>query len=157
MTPPGSVPSLRRTLERDLRDGTLEGRLLKKIRKEYEPVKVSENLRREVMTRLGDHPLRKKFYFPEYTPVFQYFFTDDQERLFVVTSEKGPSRQYISDVFNAEGVFIARAELGYYDLLKAFWEGNELGLKTKNGHLYFLREKPSGYKELVVSRMIWTK
>jgi len=109
------------------------------------------------MTRLGDHPLRKKFYFPEYTPVFQYFFTDDQERLFVVTSEKGPSRQYISDVFNAEGVFIARAELGYYDLLKAFWEGNELGLKTKNGHLYFLREKPSGYKELVVSRMIWTK
>jgi hypothetical protein len=41
--------------------------------------------------------------------------------------------------------------------VKAFWEGNELGLKTKKGRRYFLREKPSGCKELVVRRMIWTE
>jgi len=66
----------------------------------------------------------------------------------------GPSGQYISDVFSAEGAFIARASLGHFDLLKATWEGNELGLKVKNGHLYCLWEKPSGYKELVVSRLV---
>lgn len=136
---------------------SLEGRLLRKIRKEYKPVKVPQNLRREVMDRLGDHPLSKKFYFPEYMPVFQYFFNDDSERLFVVTAEKGPLGQYITDVFNAEGVFIARANFGYYDLLKAIWEGNELGMKAKAGRIYCLREKPSGYKELVVSRLVWTK
>lgn len=135
----------------------LQGSLLRKIRKEYKPAKVTESLKSEVLERLGDHPLRSKLYFPDHRPGFQHFFADEQERLFVVTSEKGPSGQYISDVFNAEGVFIARAALGYFDLLKAFWEGNELGLKTKNGRLYFLREKSSGYKELVVSRLIWTK
>jgi hypothetical protein len=131
----------------------LEGGLLRKIRKEYNPVKVSESLKRDAMNRLGDHPLAKKFYLPEYMPVFQYFFTDEQERLFVVTSDKGPSGQYVSDVFSAEGVFIARASLGYFDLLKAIWEGNELGLKAKNNRIYCLKENPSGYNELVVSRL----
>ncbi|MFZ2053759.1 MAG: hypothetical protein WAU81_06140 [Candidatus Aminicenantales bacterium] len=82
-------------------------------------------------------------YFPEHMPVFKYF------------TEMGASGQYISDVFNAEGVFIARASLGNYDLLKDIWEGNTLGLKAKNGRIYCLKEKPSGYKELVVSRLIW--
>lgn len=135
---------------------SLEGRLLRKIRKEYKPVRVPESLKRDVKERLGDHPLSKKLYFPEDMPIFQYFFTDDRERLFVVTPEIGPSGQYISDVFNAEGVFIARASLGYYDLLKAIWEGNELGMKVKDGRFYCLKEKPSGYKELVVNRLVWT-
>jgi hypothetical protein len=39
--------------------------------------------------------------------------------------------------------------------LKAIWEGNELGIKAKNNRLYCLKEKPSGYKELVVSQLIW--
>jgi hypothetical protein len=133
----------------------LEGKLLRKIRKEHKPVKVPQNMKKEVLERLGDHPLSKKLFFPENMPVFQYFFTDDQERLFVVTPEIGPSGQYISDVFNAEGVFIARASLGYFDLLKAIWEGNELGMKLKNGRFCCFKEKPSGYKELVVSRFVW--
>jgi hypothetical protein len=133
----------------------LEGKLLRRIRKEHISVKVPENMKKEILERLGDHPLSKKLFFPENMPVFQYFFTDDRERLFVVTPEIGPSGQYISDVFTAEGVFIARASLGYFDLLKAIWEGNELGMKIKNGRLYCFKEKPSGYKELVVSRLVW--
>lgn len=53
----------------------LEGRLMRKIRKEYEPVRVPENLKREVMDRLVNHPLREKLYFPEYMPVFQHFLS----------------------------------------------------------------------------------
>jgi hypothetical protein len=133
----------------------LDGRLIRKIRKDYQPVRVPESLKAEVFAELCNHPLRNKFYFPDAMPAFQYFFTDDEERLFVVTSEKSAGGQNICDIFNRDGVFIARKGLGFYDLLRAIWQGRELDIVAKNGRVYCLREKPTGYKELVVSRLIW--
>lgn len=136
----------------------LDGILMRKIRKDFQPVRIPESLKTEAFAELGEnHPFRKKFYFPEEMPAFQYFFTDDEERLYVATSEKGPDGQNMCDIFSRDGVFIARKALGFYDLLHAIWQGRELDIVAKNGRVYCLREKPSGYKELVVSRFIWTK
>lgn len=135
----------------------LQGNLLRKIRKESRPVGVPEGLKAEVLAKLGSHPLKDKLYFPENMPVFQYFFVDDEGRLFVVTAEKSETGQYISDIFSPEGIFIGRASLGYFDLIKLTWEGIELGIMAKNRRLYCLKEKESGYKELIVSQMIWAR
>ncbi|OGD40121.1 MAG: hypothetical protein A2V45_02765 [Candidatus Aminicenantes bacterium RBG_19FT_COMBO_58_17] len=136
----------------------LDGKLVRTIiKKDYRPVRVTETIKSEVLKKLATNPLRDNLYFPEYMPIFQYLFTDDEGRLFVVTSERGETGQYISDIFNPDGVFICRASLGYFDLIRLIWEGQEFGIVAKKNRLYCLREKASGYKELVVSRMIWTQ
>jgi hypothetical protein len=127
------------------------------IKKNYRPARVLGTLKSEILKKLGTHPLRDNLFFPEHMPIFQYLFTDDEGRLFVVTSEKGETGQYISDIFNPAGVFICRASLGYFDLVRLIWEGQEFGIVAKKNRLYCLREKTSGYKELIVSRMIWTE
>jgi hypothetical protein len=89
-------------------------------------------------------------------PIFQYFFADNEERLYVVTSEKsGDGKQFISDIFNSDGIFIGKKTVGFFDLLTYIWGGQELDILGKNNRLYALREKENGYKELVVYKMKW--
>ncbi|MEW5900702.1 MAG: 6-bladed beta-propeller [Acidobacteriota bacterium] len=133
----------------------LDGNLVRKMRKKYQPVRVQESLKTEIFAELGNHPFRNKFYFPEEMPAFQFFFVDDEERLYVATSEKSADGQNICDILNRDGIFIARKALGFYDLLRAVWQGRELDIIAKRGRLYCLREKDSGYKELAVFRMSW--
>lgn len=135
----------------------LEGSLIRKIRRDYQPVRVPESLKVEVFAELGSHPLRGKLSFPEAMPAFQYIFTDDEERLFVVTSEKSAEGRNVCDIFNRDGIFIARQALGFYDLLRAIWQGRELDIVAKNGRAFCLREKESGYKELIIYRTSWSQ
>ncbi len=69
----------------------LEGKLERKIRKEYKPVPITEEFKTKYMKRFkrAREELRKKIYFPESQPPFQYCFTDDEGRLFVMTYERG--------------------------------------------------------------------
>jgi hypothetical protein len=141
----------------DIATYDLEGHRLRKIRKEYQPVKVPLGLKKEILSGLGQNPLKNKVVFREFMPVFQYFFTDAEERLYVVTSEKNPEEgQHIADIFNKNGIFIAKKALGYYDFIKSLWMGQELGILAKNNRLYCLGEKEaSGYKQLFVYRATW--
>lgn len=60
-------------------------------------------------------------------------------------NEKGGNHgEIIRDVFNRDGAFIARKSLP-----KSF------GIKSKKNLFYCVREKDSGYKELVVYKMRW--
>ncbi len=97
---------------------------------------------------------RKIAYFPKHLPPFQFFFVDEGGDLFVMTYEKGSSpRKYIYDIFNENGIFIARTQLENISIL----DMRELPLNVMalNGRIYCLREKENGYKELVVYKMIW--
>jgi len=137
------------------------GALKKKISKDYDPVPVSESIKNTVYKamlrpQLEQFNIKEKIFFPDSMPPFQYFFTDDIRRLYVMTNEKGEnSKEYIYDIFNPEGIFIGRTKLDN--------SGNELNLKwggpfeakSKNNLLYHLRQKESGFKELVVHNMIW--
>ena len=137
----------------------LEGNLLRKIRKEYKPVEVPDDYKKEYLKPFVETEdswaknWGEKIYFPKYWYPFYSFFPDDEGRLFVMTFEEGENPgEYIFDIFNSEGIFIARKSLKS-SLSKARLP--ELHVKAKMNYLYCLREKESGYKELVVYKMRW--
>jgi hypothetical protein len=135
----------------------LAGNLLRKIRKEYMPVAVTAGFRKAALARLPQgSPVAGRLEFPDNKPSFQYMFADEKGRLFVATSEVDKvSGQDICDIFSPSGLFIGRAAVGYFDLLRLYWEGLNLDVVAKNQRFYVLHEKQNGFKELVVSKAIW--
>ncbi len=129
----------------------LEGNLVRKIKKDYRKVRVPDEYIKEKKESMSE-ALIQRSYFPEYFPPFQCAFTDDEERLFVITNEKGSRPgEYLCDIFNPEGIFIARASVsGIIDLGIIF-----LPPIAKKDLLYCLIEKENGYQELVVYKMKW--
>lgn len=132
----------------------LEGDLLRKIRKEYEPVAVTEDVKQDYFELWPkDDPLRNNFYFTEYWPAFRGLFGDDEGRLFVLTYEAGGSPgEFMYDIFNPEGAFIGRMSLANMKKLAA---PRSFAVKIKKNRLYCLREKEDGYKELVAYKLSW--
>ena len=138
-----------------------EGNLIRKIRKEYSPVEVSDEYKRKILDPYEKHPnvivqdIAKRIYFPKYMPPYQSFFCDDEGRLFVMTFEEGPHKgEYICDIFDPEGHFISRVGLGNF----AKWDNvvqSQLVVIAKQSRIYCIQQKDSGFKELVVYRMIW--
>lgn len=133
----------------------LEGRLQRKIKKKYKPSSLPENLREQGEDYLSKHPNAKQmFYIPEEIPPYNSFFLDDEERLYVMTYENGLDEdEYVHDVFTSDGVYFARQGLKSYGKLR--WSLDPLSAIAKNGRLYCLQEKESGYKELVIFKMRW--
>lgn len=135
----------------------LEGILKRKIKKEYKHVEVSEEYKKRYLKQFDSPQMesfKDKVYFPKDMPPFQYMFSDDSKRLYVMTYEKaGNQKECIYDIFNADGVFIARTSFGNISTL-AFVE-QALPIKSKNDKVYCTREKDNGFKELVVYKMKW--
>ena len=132
----------------------LDGNLLRKIRKEYRPVKVTEEIKDAILGpdyRKSGIPQNK--YFLDPLPPLNQFFADDEGRIFVMTYEPGQNAgEYIWDIFNPDGVFVGRKALNIV------WAGLYYGPRytfVKKGHLYCHQEKESGFNELVVYKMIW--
>ncbi len=132
------------------------GNLLRKIKKEYQPVKISEKVKEETREWTKDPrsvTYGKKIRISNHWPPFQYLFTDDEGRLFVMTYEESDKpNQYIYDVFNPDGVFITRISLGNM-VFFSLWDIQYA--TARKGRIYCLQKKPNGYKELVVYKMIW--
>jgi hypothetical protein len=72
-----------------------------------------------------------------------------------MTYEDGESPgEFMYDVFNPDGIFIGRMSLGNL----VFEQGDRWNIQyvtAKKNRLYCLRKKDSGYRELVVYKMIW--
>jgi hypothetical protein len=132
----------------------LDGNLVRKVRKEHRPVRVTDDIKDEI---LGPSWRRAGFsqgtYFPEPMPPLNQFFTDDEGRIFAMTYEAGPAPgEYLWDIFNADGIFVGRKALN------VLWAGLYAGPRytfIKNGHLYHHRVKDTGYHVLVVSKLTW--
>ncbi len=132
----------------------LDGRLIRKIRKEYRPVRVTEEIKDAILgpdyRKSGSSQSK---YFPDPLPPLNQFFTDGEGRIFVMTYETGARPgEYTWDIYNPEGVFVGRVALDIE------WSGLYLGSRytfIKNGQLYYHRVKESGYHELVVSDVTW--
>ena len=129
----------------------LEGNLVRKIKKDYRKVRIPDEYIKEKKESMSEEWIQRS-YFPEYFPPFQCAFTDDEERLFVITNEKGDHPgEFMCDIFNPEGIFIARASVtGIIDLEIIF-----LPPISKKDLLYCVQEKENGYQELVVYKMKW--
>ncbi|MDD8026216.1 MAG: 6-bladed beta-propeller [Acidobacteriota bacterium] len=145
---------------RDIAMFDLDGRMKRIIRSDFPPQTIPPEYKKEVLDRIpsgdGYREVREYIRALDVFPAFQAFLTDDQGRLFVVGSEKDPaSGANRCDVFSPEGIRIMRTGLGSQDLLRYSFEGIVFDVVLKNGCAYCVREKPDGYKEVVVYSMIW--
>lgn len=140
----------------------MDGDLIRKLRKEYNPVPVPRELKKTILERFEKHPmndelkLRDKVFFPRFYPPYQYFFVDEENRLYVMTFEKGEKpKEFIYDIFNPDGIFIGRMVLDSC----AFWPESTIktpsNVVAKNNRIYNQREKENGFRELMIYRMRW--
>jgi hypothetical protein len=145
----------------EIRVCDLDGNLVRKIRKEFAAVPFPESKKLAVLRALESpqlSPLKNRLVFQDPSPPFQHLFCDDEGRLYVMTYETGEKPgEYLFDIFNPDGVFIARMSCAAYLSADLFAPGSptDSWITAKNGRLYAIQEKPSGFKKLVVYRMIW--
>jgi len=131
----------------------LDGRLIRKIRKVFAPVPVTDEYKKKYLKDYLEFmpDYAKKIYFPEFWHPFHAFFPDEAGRLFVMTYEPGASPgEFVYDIFNKDGALVANASLDALHL------GNgQLLARVRGDRLYAVQEKPSGFKQLAVYRMTW--
>lgn len=127
----------------------LEGDLLQKIRKEYQPVEVSDEVIQEKKRQYEEYGM--KVWFPKFWLPMCDFFLDDEGRIFVMTFERGKNPgEHIFDIFNSEGVFIGRKAMNILTLGDAY-----VCAKSRRERLYCFQEKSDGFREFHVYRMNW--
>jgi len=130
-----------------------EGALVRKIRKQYNPVSLSADVKVALMEGLPDKPqLRDPAIIPDVLPPIHAIFSDEEGRVYAVTFERGKREgEFWCDIFNREGLFIARISLPVQFSRDAF----PIYVLTKNQLLYCVGQKENGYQQLKVFRMNW--
>jgi len=118
-----------------------DGDLTKKIKREYEPVEITDEEKEEI-TRGA--PSQIKYEFPKAHPPYQRFVHDEMGRLYVQSNEKGEGLSvYYYDVFNREGQYIVRVPLRQYPVV------------FQGGKLYSLEESEDGYQYIKRYKVTW--
>lgn len=121
-----------------------EGKLIKKIKKEHIPVKITQEDIEEWKKRTKRIPPGRKLIVPEHHPAFQFLSADDEGRIFVQTYEKTKDGDgYYYDVFDSEGKYIAKIPLKVRPRV----------LKKKK--LYTIEEDENGFHVVKRYKVIW--
>lgn len=117
-----------------------QGKLVKKITKVHEPVKITEE---DVKQRVRRVPEGRKLVVPKYFPAIHSLTADDEGRIFVHTYEKAEEGKFYNDVFDSEGRYIARLSLK--DILQVW----------KKQKLYSIEEDEEGYQFIKRYKVKW--
>lgn len=135
----------------EIRIVSADGRLVKTIARDHDPVPFTQADKDEMMERLSGVPggaanLKDMIQFPDAFPPFSYFLLTDEGRLLIKTFEKGPAeKEFYWDVFDADGRYIARVPLAHDIQL---W---------RDGKAYFFVEDEDGYRVLRCCRARWER
>ncbi len=118
-----------------------EGKLVKKIIRDYDPVPVSEEEKVEMQERVSPG---MKIEFSRYHSAYAYFKIDEEGQIFVQTWEKPDSgEKYCFDVFDSEGRYIAKIALDF-------------GLAVlKKDKMYTIEEDEDGYQSVKRYKVSW--
>jgi hypothetical protein len=133
----------------EIRVVSADGKLVKTIARDHEPVPFTQADKDEMLKRLSGVPggtvnLKDMIQFPDAFPPFGFFVLADEGRLLVKTFEKGPAeKEFYWDVFDAEGRYVAKVPIAHDILL---W---------RDGKAYFFVEDAEGYRVLRCSRARW--
>lgn len=129
-----------------------EGKTIKKIVKDYDPLKITDNIKKRLIKEaFGDRgiPPGRTFEVPSHFPPVRYFIIDDEGRMFVCTYdyEENDGIYYLYyDVFDAEGRYIA----------KFFHPRREMVFVAKKNKMYCIeRESEEGIPLVKRYSMIW--
>jgi hypothetical protein len=125
---------------------TTEGKLLRRILKDYDPVEVTNKDKEDFFERLPDlvGPIKDRIEFPKNYPAYQNFTLDEEWRLFVRTFEKGKEEgEFFFDVFDVEGRYIAKIP---FKGDPRVWKGNKL---------FAIEEDEDGFQILKVYSVQW--
>jgi hypothetical protein len=145
----------------EIRAYNFNGELVRSVRKESPPVKYPENMKQDVLKNIETPMfafLKTKIQFADPAPPCQHFWVDDKGRLYVKTYEEGVRPgEFMIDIFDGSGVFIGRVSMNIHAGMDVFGQTPRLDSWTtmKNDRFYCLREKDSGYLQLVVYRVRW--
>jgi hypothetical protein len=133
------------TQEYEIRVFDFDGTLLRSIEKENEAVLLSDKDRERYEKNLQRYPpeIRESFFIPDAFPPIKDIVALGDKWLFVQTYEKPDEESSMYDIFDTSGKFTGRTEFDGYQV------------KFKGDRAYCLKLKESGYKELVVYRMVW--
>jgi hypothetical protein len=132
-----------------------DGKLARKIVREYEPLKVTTKDMDEFESRKTPPgivmPPRKTIKYSTHHAAYRRFFADDQGDLLVQTWERtADNRQDIHDVFDSEGRFLGRVALPRHaDLI------NPKVRIMKNGKFYAIEPDAEGFEVLKKYSVTW--
>lgn len=133
----------------EIRVVSADGRLVKTIARDHEPVPFTQADKDEMLERLGSLPgvnVKDMIQFPDAFPPFSYFLLTDEGRLLIKTFEKGPAeKEFYWDVFDADGRYIARVPLAHDIQL---W---------RDGKAYLFVEDEDGYRVLRCCQARWER
>lgn len=126
-----------------------EGRLLKTIGRDYDPVVITQADKDEMMKAIPNVSgvnVKDMIQFPDVYPPFVNFALADEGRLLVRTYEKGQAKkEFYWDVFDADGRYVARVPI-VHDI--QLW---------RDGKAYFFVEDEEGYRLLRCCRARWKR
>ncbi len=115
-------------------------RLVKKVRKSYDPVPVSDLEKERYRPKgFGD----RRIVMAEHHSSFRSFFLSDTGHLFVETFEEAGTGLYVHDIFDMDGRLLARMPL------------RPRGLKVSGGKYYALEEDDEGYQYVKRYAVTW--
>lgn len=123
-----------------------EGKLVKKIIKQWAPVRLTEEDKKELLSQISEvgSGIKDRIILPDYYPPYQVFSLDEEGRLFVRTYEKGRARgEYYFDIFDRQGKYMAKISL---KVIPRLW---------KHGKLYALEQTEEGYNLLRCFSVRW--
>jgi hypothetical protein len=126
-----------------------DGRLLRTIERDYDPVPVSKEDHEKMLKILGKMPatggfnLKDMIVFPDVFPAYANFIVNRDGRILVQTYEKGKrANEHFYDVFDTEGRYLTRTPAVAEFLV---WRDDKL---------YGLEENEDGFKVLKCFRVI---
>jgi hypothetical protein len=128
-----------------------DGKLIKTIGREYDPVSISKEDKDEMLKTIPTLAgvqinVKNMIQFPDTFPAYGNFVPADDGRLLVQTYKKGRvPKEFIWDVFDADGRYIAQIPIVHQIRL---W---------RDGKAYFFVEDEDGYIVLKCFRARWEK
>ena len=118
-----------------------EGKLIKKITKEFDPVRITQNEIDDIKKRF---PIPMKLDIPSYHSAYQDLTVDEKNRIFVMTWEKSKDgKGYYHDVYDSEGRYTVKIPLKMKPLI---WKKNKL---------YTVEEDEKGFQMVKRYKVTW--
>lgn len=112
-----------------------DGQAFLKIKKEYNPVKLTEKHKQSFLAYYRG--AEDQYSFPQNLPPIRYICADDKNRIFVCTYESEGEDKYIYDIFGEQGRYVERVAIKGLPL---FW---------KDGYVYCQGEYENNFHKVI--------